>query len=61
VVWCGIVVTCVVCLVHCGYFFFLLPLAKIIHKKRRKQKEGQKNFCKEIEEKFIINSEVACH
>jgi hypothetical protein len=36
-------------------------LANIIHKKRRKQKEGKKSLCKEIEEKLVINREVACH
>jgi hypothetical protein len=43
VVWCGIVVSCVVCLVHCGYSaFFAFPWQKLFIEKRRKQKEGEK-------------------
>jgi len=40
---------------------FCIPLAKIIHKKEENKKRAKKSFCKETEEKLVINSEVACH
>ena len=59
---CGIVVSCVVCLVHCGYSLFAFPSQKLLIKKKgTKRGQKKKSFCKEIEENLVINSEVACH
>jgi len=44
------------------FYLFCIPLAKIIHRKKEEnKKEGKKSFCKDVEEKLLINSEVACH